>query len=175
MTNDQANMFRDVVVGFIENEARSTQRVIAAVPNDGREYRPDAKSRSSWEVATHIALSDVWFADGIIGGQFVWTGEPPLPPAFTDPQAVASWYAGEMNQRFAAIRNLKHEDLVRETELFGKKAPAVLWLLMLNNHMVHHRGQLTAHLRAAGGKVPAVYGVSADENLMASKDPVVTT
>jgi uncharacterized damage-inducible protein DinB len=42
----------------------------------------------------------------------------------------------------------------------------VLWLLMQLSHMVHHRGQLAAYLRAAGGKVPAIYGVSADENLI---------
>ena len=36
-----------------------------------------------------------------------------------------------------------------------------------NNHHIHHRGQLAAYLRAAGSKVPAIYGMSADENLFA--------
>jgi uncharacterized damage-inducible protein DinB len=35
---------------------------------------------------------------------------------------------------------------------------------MMNNHTVYHRGQLAAYLRAAGSKVPANYGMSADEN-----------
>jgi uncharacterized damage-inducible protein DinB len=34
---------------------------------------------------------------------------------------------------------------------------------MANNHGIHHRGQLAAYLRAHGSKVPAIYGVSADE------------
>jgi uncharacterized damage-inducible protein DinB len=31
------------------------------------------------------------------------------------------------------------------------------------NHMAHHRGQLTVYLRLNEGKVPAIYGPSADE------------
>jgi len=37
----------------------------------------------------------------------------------------------------------------------------VLWLLL--NDMIHHRGQFSVYLRMAGGKVPAIYGPSADE------------
>ena len=29
--------------------------------------------------------------------------------------------------------------------------------------MIHHRGQLTVYIRPMGGKVPGVYGPSADE------------
>ena len=31
------------------------------------------------------------------------------------------------------------------------------------NHMAHHRGQLTVYLRLNEEKVPAIYGLSADE------------
>jgi uncharacterized damage-inducible protein DinB len=160
-------MFRDVVVGFIENEAKTTRRVIAAVPDDGRDYRPDPKSRTAWELATHIALSDRWFADSIINGAFAWTGEPALPADFLDPKSVAAWHEKTLAERFATLRGLSDEQLTREVDFFGTKAPAVLWLLMFKSHMIHHRGQLAAYLRAAGGKVPAIYGVSADENLLA--------
>ena len=30
--------------------------------------------------------------------------------------------------------------------------------------MVHHRGQLSAYLRPMGGKVPSIYGPSADDS-----------
>jgi uncharacterized damage-inducible protein DinB len=30
--------------------------------------------------------------------------------------------------------------------------------------MIHHRGQLTAYIRPMGGKVPSVYGPTADDN-----------
>ena len=33
----------------------------------------------------------------------------------------------------------------------------------MNNHSIHHRGQLSTYLRAMGGKCPSIYGGSADE------------
>jgi uncharacterized damage-inducible protein DinB len=36
-----------------------------------------------------------------------------------------------------------------------------LWLML--NDSIHHRGQLTVYLRMAGGRVPSIYGPSADE------------
>jgi uncharacterized damage-inducible protein DinB len=43
------------------------------------------------------------------------------------------------------------------------KLPSVIFMFFCNNHMIHHRGQLSAFLRPAGGKVPAIYGESFDE------------
>ena len=36
-----------------------------------------------------------------------------------------------------------------------------LWFILFD--AIHHRGQLSAYLRPMGGKVPAIYGPSADE------------
>jgi len=37
----------------------------------------------------------------------------------------------------------------------------VLWFMLMDS--VHHRGQLSVYLRMADGKVPSIYGPSADE------------
>ena len=37
---------------------------------------------------------------------------------------------------------------------------ALMWMLFLD--AVHHRGQLSTCIRPMGGKVPAIYGPSAD-------------
>jgi uncharacterized damage-inducible protein DinB len=48
--------------------------------------------------------------------------------------------------------------------LFGRTAyPAVTYLSALLVHTAHHRGQLSAYLRAMGARVPSIYGGSADE------------
>jgi uncharacterized damage-inducible protein DinB len=41
--------------------------------------------------------------------------------------------------------------------------PAAAYLNFANVHCIHHRGQLSAYLRPMGGKVPSIYGGSADE------------
>ena len=40
----------------------------------------------------------------------------------------------------------------------------VLWSLLHDE--IHHRGQFSIYLRMAGGKVPSIYGPSADEPWM---------
>ncbi len=41
-----------------------------------------------------------------------------------------------------------------------------LWLFLFD--AVHHRGQLSTYLRPMGGKVPSIYGPSADDPTMAT-------
>ena len=167
MTAEQATAVRDVIVGSIEQESVVERKVIAAVPNGNRDYKPDSKSRSAWEIAVHMAMADVWFADSILNGRFEWTGEPSTPSEMTNPATVATWHERQLTDRLAKIRAMSPDALLRPVDFFGRTAPAVVWLSAMNNHMIHHRGQLAAYLRAAGSKVPAIYGMSADENLMA--------
>jgi uncharacterized damage-inducible protein DinB len=164
MNADQATAIVQLLTRTIEGEGAATRKVLAAVPNGNRDYKPDPKSRSAWELAVHLAISDIWFADSILHGKFEWTGEPPTPAEMTDPGAVAAWYGTHMGDRLAKLRAMSAGDMLREVEFFGMKGPACTWLAMMNNHSVHHRGQLAAYLRAAGSKVPAIYGISADEN-----------
>jgi uncharacterized damage-inducible protein DinB len=37
----------------------------------------------------------------------------------------------------------------------------VIWANLFD--VIHHRGQLSVYVRMAGGKVPSIYGPSADE------------
>ena len=167
MNADQATAIVQLLTGTIESEGGATRKVLAAVPSGNRDYKPDPKSRSAWELAVHLALSDVWFADSILQGKFEWAGEPPTPVEMSDPAAVAKWYETHMADRLGKLRAMSADDMLRTVEFFGMKGPACTWLAMMNNHSVHHRGQLAAYLRAAGSKVPAIYGMSADENAFA--------
>ena len=167
MTADQARVLRDWMVGIIETEAKGTRRVVAAIPNDKRHHKHDPKSRTAWELATHLVISDIWFADSIASGAFVWACEPSTPPEMTDPDAVAKWHEKHLDERLVRLRAMSDDELLRDVDFFGTKAPAVMWLGIMNNHSVHHRGQLGTYLRPMGSKMPAVYGMSADENMMA--------
>lgn len=167
MTADQASAVLNLMTGTIEGESATTRKVIAAVPNGNRDYKPDPKSRSAWDIAVHIALSDIWFAESILKGEFAWTGEPPTPPEMSDPAGVAKWHERELAARLAKLRAMSPEQLLKNVDFFGTVRPAVTWIVAMNNHQIHHRGQLAAYLRAAGSKVPAIYGMSADENSFA--------
>jgi len=164
---EQARAVQDVLIRSIEDESKATRKVIAAVPNGNRDYKPDPKSRSAWEIAVHMAMGDIWFADSILNGEFAWTGEPQTPAEMTNPAAVVAWHEKQLGERLTRLRAMTPEQLLKTVDFFGTSGPAVTFLAAMNNHTIHHRGQLAAYLRAAGSKVPAIYGMSADENLFA--------
>jgi uncharacterized damage-inducible protein DinB len=166
MNAEQARGVLDVLTGTIEHESIATRKVIAALGSGDRNYRPDPKSRTAWEIAVHMVLSDMWFADSILSGKFEWHSDPPTPPEMTDPAAVSRWHETQLADRLAKLRAMSPDEMTRTVEAFGIRQPAVGWLVMMNNHTIHHRGQLAAYLRAAGSRVPAIYGVSADESAM---------
>ncbi len=109
----------------------------------------------------------MWFLDSIINAEFTNPGSMAPPAEMTDAEAVAAWYDRHLPERLARLRALAPDQLLRETKFAGMTRPAVSWLTLMNNHSVHHRGQLAAYLRAAGSKVPAIFGASADENKFA--------
>ncbi len=71
MNPENAKAAAEVIAAMWEGEFAATCQVIAAVKDDNRDYKPDAKSRTAWELATHIATADLWFIDSIINGAFV--------------------------------------------------------------------------------------------------------
>jgi len=172
VTNEQATAIRDVLVDTIEQESVATRKVIAAIPNSNRDYKPDSKSRTAWELAVHLVTSDIWFADCILKGEFGWTGEAETPAEMTDPAAVARFHEQHVGKKLADLRAMTPEQLLKQTDFFGAPGPVVVFIAAMNNHTIHHRGQLAAYLRASGSKVPAIYGISADENLFAQ--PAIT-
>jgi uncharacterized damage-inducible protein DinB len=70
----------------------------------------------------------------------------------------------------AALQKWSDTEMMEEWSLSvngdTKMAMPRLGLLraIMFNHLYHHRGQLLVYLRLLGEPVPAVYGVSADEN-----------
>lgn len=166
MDANQATFLLGQMTGLMENEFRTTCRVLAAVPDKGRDYKPDDKSRSAWDLARHIATSDLWFLDGIINGAFSSDPEAAkkAEEQFSTVADVVKFYEKEYPARLATLRSMPAEKLTADVDFFGMmKQPAVGFLGLANNHGIHHRGQLATYLRAMGSKVPAIYGGSADE------------
>lgn len=166
MNADQARLIAQQFAGLMESEVPTTCKVLGAVKSDNRDYRPDAKSRTAWELATHLATSDAWFLDSIINGAFAFdpAAAKQAEAQFTSPSDLVAFYKTAVPAKLATIKSLSDAHLTRDVDFFGMmKQPAVAYLGLANNHSVHHRGQLAAYLRPMGSAVPAIYGGSADE------------
>jgi uncharacterized damage-inducible protein DinB len=164
MNAEQAKFLVEFLGNVMEMEAKTTARVLAAVPENKKQYKPDEKSRTAWELATHIATGDVWFLDSIIKGSFVFDPNAPLPPGLNTVSDVVAFYNKNFPAKLAELRALPADKLTRVVDFFGLfQWPNAAYLGFANNHSIHHRGQLASYLRAMGSKVPSIYGGSADE------------
>jgi len=62
------------------------------------------------------------------------------------------------------VKAMPAEKLAQTIPAFGMfNLPAAVYLGFVNNHSIHHRGQLATYLRPMGAKVPSIYGGSFDE------------
>jgi uncharacterized damage-inducible protein DinB len=170
MTADGAKAVAEAMTAVWQSEVPATCKVLAAVKDDNRDYRPDPKSRTAWELATHLATADVWFLDSIISGTFAWDqdGAARAEARFTRAADIASFYEKEILARLSQIRAMRGEALAETIDFFGMITwPRAQFVGFATNHSVHHRGQLAAYLRPMGSRVPAIYGGSADEPMAA--------
>jgi uncharacterized damage-inducible protein DinB len=161
MTADQAKVAANLVVMQLQNEWKTTHKVLTAVPEGKKDYKPDPNARAAFELAKHLAGTDVWFLDGVVNGKF---GDPtssePNPPTVAE---LGQWYEQNFPKVLEQAQALDGAKLAQVVDFFGMKMPAVNYLLFALVHMVHHRGQLASYLRPMGGKVPSIYGGSFDE------------
>jgi uncharacterized damage-inducible protein DinB len=165
MNPEQAKAAVDVIAAMWEGEFTATCQVLAAVKDDNRDYKPDPKSRSAWELATHLATADIWFIDSIVKGNFAW--DPAAAKAvegqFATVSQVVEFYKKTFPDKLKELRAVPPANLAEPLDFFGMmKMPRANFVAMANNHSIHHRGQLAAYLRAHGSKVPNIYGPSAD-------------
>jgi uncharacterized damage-inducible protein DinB len=168
MTPDQAKTVAQAVGQQLQHEWMTTYKVIKALPETGRDYKPQADSRSAWELATHLAGADIWFLDSILNGKFETPSENAPAPTV---DGVADWYKQAFPERLEKVLALEGGKLSQILDFYGMKMPAVQYLVFTLVHMVHHRGQLSTYLRPAGGKVPSIYGGSFDEQWTGPQDP----
>ena len=153
---------RDVALQGLAREMETTKKVLAAVPEDKRDFRLDPKARNAWELAWHLASCDVQMTDEVADQKFS------MEPRFKEePKTVAelvNWYDANFKRAIARVQQMTPEQLCTPVDFYGAfNFPAVFYLSFVNNHSIHHRGQLAAYLRPMGSKVPSIYGGSADE------------
>jgi uncharacterized damage-inducible protein DinB len=163
MTADQAKFLLGIFMGTLKQESVATKNVIAAIPSDKGNYKPDEFSKCSLELARHIAAAEARLTSIPIEGKFDPSGPSPIPESVKTPAELAAWYEQSTTEKLQKLKALTPEQLTMPINFRGLiTLPGVMYLEFASNHSIHHRGQLSAYLRAMGGKVPPIYGDSHD-------------
>lgn len=163
MTAEQAAFVNSMYMDAVKRESRATKEVLAAMPADKCDYKPDPYSKSAMELARHIAATERRLLSIPIVGEFDMTAPSPLPESAKTPAEIAAWYEQSTANTLDKLSKLTPEQLTKVIDFRGlMRMPAVMYLQLALHHSIHHRGQLSAYLRAMGGKIPAIYGESYD-------------
>ena len=72
-----------------------------------------------------------------------------------------------------AISAWTDADLDKVDDMFGERWTRRFTLLVLINHQIHHRGQMTVLMRQAGLRVPGMYGPAKEDWAQWSMEPPV--
>ena len=163
LTPDQAKLIVTATgLPSLGAEHPVTKKVIAAIPAERADYRPDSILRSAVDLAWHIVASEVRFLEAVASGAFDFSGGA-RPESIRTPADVVDWYSERFAKDVDRLKQMSGDQLVKVIDFRGLfQWPAVLFVQLGLSHSIHHRGQLSTYLRPMGAKVPSIYGESYD-------------
>jgi uncharacterized damage-inducible protein DinB len=171
LSPDFALTYRALMLDGLAREMETTKKVIGAIPEAKNDYRPEPNARTAWELAWHLANTDVQFLTGIADLNFTMAAPEKKPATVSE---LVAWYDSNIKSASARVAALSADQLLTPVNFMGAfNFPSVLYLGFLNNHSIHHRGELATYLRPMGSKVPSIYGGSYDEP-MQMPEPAMT-
>lgn len=151
-----------------DREHEITMKVLRAFPPEKADLQPHPKCKSARDLAWifvlerglgKAGLNNVFASGGARGAS------PPAPEKWED--ILSAIEAAHVDFR-NAFDSFTDEQLAEPIKFFaGPKTladysrVAFAWFLLCDQ--IHHRGQMSVYLRMADGKVPSIYGPTADE------------
>lgn len=154
----------------LQQEAVVTRRYLACIPFDKQTFRPHEKSETLGRLAIHVAEILGWWKATILQDDLDFIDFEPAH--ISSNEALLTYFDQLLVEAEAALKIAKLEDLEKdwsmrygEEILFTLSKKEVLRKFCMN-HLIHHRAQLGVYLRLLDIPVPAVYGPSADDELV---------
>lgn len=153
---------KEIVLKIRAQEFPTTVKVIKAYPSDKLAWKPHDRSLSAAELIGRFP-GEQMMAKMIMTKNAIAMEDFGAMPEMTLDQMVEQYEKAhaEVHSMMEATEESWWE---QEVDFFGMKMPAkqAMWIGLLDG--IHHRGQLSVYIRMAGGKVPSIYGPSADDN-----------
>jgi|ERR1051326_1713448 uncharacterized damage-inducible protein DinB len=161
---------REFFIQRLSQEYPAFVDVCRALPADKLEYRPHPGSRSAGELVAMLVSSQqssIELCDkgtSSLNSGMQWH---PTSPLTTLDEMLAAFDAHHRTlvQKLYGLTDAAwnrpawltrgHQEILLKDTVGG-----LLWIALFD--AVHHRGQLSTYIRPMGGKVPSIYGPSAD-------------
>lgn len=168
MTTQTPTTAKQQFLDTYEREHATTVKVLRAYPADRLDLRPHEKCKTArelaWVFVIERGLGKAVFNDQL--EELMAGGAPPEPPATMD-EIIAALESA--HREFAElVRSTSDADMAGKVRFFTgpgtiSEISRMQWCWFLLHDEIHHRGQFSIYLRMADGKVPSIYGPTADE------------
>ena len=136
--------------------------VLKALPVDTLSYKPHERSPSAEHVVWTMAKELKSCLDAATEYKAEWVSE--APPPFPEMLRLFEQWSNDLTEHVEKMDEASWNRVVQfyynGKVVSEQPVGQFLWYILFD--AIHHRGQLSAYLRPMGGKVPAIYGPSAD-------------
>ena len=145
-----------------KKEFATTLKVIKAFPGDKLEFAPHERSQNAKRLMSTF-IFEMYLLKMIAFGKE--TDKSVFKTYFPGSiETIAADFEKESSEIVNTLENIDEEMLGKTVEFAGKKFIAYEFMLMMLFDQIHHRGQMSVYIRMSGGKVPSIYGPSADDS-----------
>src|SRR5277367_5523812 len=128
LTPEFAQGYAALMLDGLAREVETTKKVLAAIPDAKKDYRPDPNARTAWELGWHLANTDVQLMDGIADLKFVMAARPESEKPKTVAELV-DWYGKNMARSSERVRGLSAAQLTTPIDFMGVfNFPAAFYL-----------------------------------------------
>ncbi len=164
-------MIKQALLGEMLYEADNTRKLLQAIPDSALDYRPQPQLWSVGQLASHIAECYNWF-DGTFNQDVFDMGTYTYDKGdITKASNIVAKFEENLAKAKAVLENSDEATYFNEwrmqaggNDLMPPMPRIQVVRGFLFNHLYHHRGELVAHLRASGNKVPGLYGPTYEES-----------
>ncbi len=158
----------ELLLKEIEQEAQTTRKMLAIVPNDQYNWQPHPKSMSVKQLATHIAELPAWITMGLTTDELDFAANPYQPADINNTADLLEFFENSYADGLAHLQ-ATNEAVLTETWVLRNGDYIILnqtkydTVRVSISQTIHHRAQLGVFLRLLNIPIPGSYGPSADE------------
>jgi len=162
----------ELFIADLDRERDKTRKAVEAVPEGKGEWKPHEKAMALGRLANLVAMMPSWLTMMIERDEFDVVPKPGQASEFGKQVETRAELGKAVDNNFAGARaafvGTTDEHLMKPWQLKARghvvqEAPRHVMMRDALMHLAHHRGQLTTYIRIVDGKVPSIYGPTADE------------
>ena len=152
----------------MEQEAQTTRKMLAIIPNDKFSWKPHEKSMSIKQLATHIAELPSWVSVTLTTSELDFAANAYEPTDINTTAGILDAFEKSLVDGKTQLEKATEEDLLPNwtmrngEEIYSVSTKGEV-IRMAFCQTVHHRAQLGVYLRLLNIPIPGSYGPSADE------------